>query len=199
MMRKLKNNEKGFGAVEAILIVIIVLLIGAVGYLVYKDKHKAPVKTVVVTKTVTVSPKASSSTNYFSIPEWSVRAPYSGNLSLHYTLSTSSGEAYAKFTSDQLDATSAQCRSAATYGGVILRFAANDTVYTPDGTNTGKTATQYFTSGNTFVTYIKVGNYYYQFSQPQGVCDASQVSQDAQQATVNAVRNITENLQAINK
>lgn len=39
-MKKLKNDESGFGAFEAVLIVIIVILIGAVGWLVYKNQHK---------------------------------------------------------------------------------------------------------------------------------------------------------------
>ncbi len=61
-MRILKNNEKGFGTVEAILIVIILVLIGAVGYLVYKNHHKTPPKVVTITKTVTNTPKTNSTT-----------------------------------------------------------------------------------------------------------------------------------------
>jgi hypothetical protein len=57
-MGKLKTDEKGFGAVEAILIVIIIVLIGAVGYLVYKNNHKT-----VVTKVVTVTKAIDSSTS----------------------------------------------------------------------------------------------------------------------------------------
>lgn len=38
-MSKIAKNQKGFGAVEAVLILIIVILIGVVGWLVYKDRH----------------------------------------------------------------------------------------------------------------------------------------------------------------
>ncbi|HET8991571.1 MAG TPA: hypothetical protein VFN31_00865 [Candidatus Saccharimonadales bacterium] len=38
-MGKLKNNQKGFSAVEATLILVIVILIGIVGYMVYKNHH----------------------------------------------------------------------------------------------------------------------------------------------------------------
>lgn len=36
VMGKLRNNEKGFGAVEGLLIVAVVVLIGVVGYMVTK-------------------------------------------------------------------------------------------------------------------------------------------------------------------
>ncbi|HEY1835386.1 MAG TPA: hypothetical protein VGG13_01030 [Candidatus Saccharimonadales bacterium] len=39
-MNKLSKNQKGFGAVETLLVLIIIILIGAVGWLVYKDHHK---------------------------------------------------------------------------------------------------------------------------------------------------------------
>src|SRR5215471_5059375 len=37
MMGKLRNNEKGFGAIEGLLIVAVVVLLGVVGYMVYKN------------------------------------------------------------------------------------------------------------------------------------------------------------------
>ncbi|MHB1865236.1 MAG: hypothetical protein ACYCPS_03700 [Candidatus Saccharimonadales bacterium] len=39
-MGNLKNNEQGFSAVEIVLVVVIVALIGVVGWLVYKNHHK---------------------------------------------------------------------------------------------------------------------------------------------------------------
>lgn len=61
-MGSFKKNEKGFGAVEAVLIIVIIVLIGAVGYLVYKNHHKTPAKVVTVTKTVTAAPKSTTTT-----------------------------------------------------------------------------------------------------------------------------------------
>jgi Tfp pilus assembly protein PilV len=49
---KLQNNQKGFTAVEGLLIVLIIVVIGAVGYMVYHNDHK--------TKTVSVSTTASN-------------------------------------------------------------------------------------------------------------------------------------------
>ena len=40
-MNQLKINEKGFSSVEFILVIIIIALIGAVGWIVYKDHHKS--------------------------------------------------------------------------------------------------------------------------------------------------------------
>jgi hypothetical protein len=86
MNRNLKNNERGFGAVEAILIVVIVVLIGTVGYLVYKDKHKTPAKVVTVTKTVTVTPRSTSSaTNPYA--GWTSYTSKTAGYTVQYPLS----------------------------------------------------------------------------------------------------------------
>ncbi len=39
-MHKLKKNQSGFGGAELLLIIVIVALLGVVGWLVYKDNHK---------------------------------------------------------------------------------------------------------------------------------------------------------------
>lgn len=54
-MGKLKNNQKGFSAIEAIMLVVIVALIGAVGWMVYKDRHKTTVTTTTTQPTKTSS------------------------------------------------------------------------------------------------------------------------------------------------
>lgn len=58
-MGKLKYNEKGFGVVEAVLVLIIVVLIGVVGYMVYHNHNKtktASVATTSSTKPTTTTP-----------------------------------------------------------------------------------------------------------------------------------------------
>ncbi len=66
-MSKLRNNEKGFGVVEGLLIVAVVVLLGVVGYMVYKNHHKTT--TVSATKTTTSSTKpATSSTSKSTAP-----------------------------------------------------------------------------------------------------------------------------------
>jgi hypothetical protein len=55
-VKKLKSNEKGFGAVEALLIVVIVVLIGVVGWVVYKNHNNksTPVSSTTSVKTKTI-------------------------------------------------------------------------------------------------------------------------------------------------
>lgn len=52
-MGKLRNNEKGFGAVEGLLIVAVVVLLGVVGYMVYKNHNKTTTPTTASTTTST--------------------------------------------------------------------------------------------------------------------------------------------------
>jgi Tfp pilus assembly major pilin PilA len=58
-MGKLRNDETGFSAVEVILVLVIVALIGAVGFLVYKNHTKA---TTPVAKTSTNSTATKTAT-----------------------------------------------------------------------------------------------------------------------------------------
>ena len=48
-MGKLRNNEKGFGAVEGLLIVAVVVLLSVVGYMVYKNHNKTTTASVATT------------------------------------------------------------------------------------------------------------------------------------------------------
>ena len=51
MMVKLNNNEKGFGIIEGLLIVAVVVLLGYVGYMVYKNHNKTTTPTTTSTTT----------------------------------------------------------------------------------------------------------------------------------------------------
>ncbi len=51
LMNKLKNNQSGFSSVEGLLIIIIVILISAVGYMVYKNQTKTTNSSTTVSKT----------------------------------------------------------------------------------------------------------------------------------------------------
>ncbi len=58
-MGKLENNQKGFSAIEIVLVVVILALIGVVGWLVYKNRHQST-NTVNSAKTSTNTPAVSS-------------------------------------------------------------------------------------------------------------------------------------------
>ena len=59
-MSKLSNNDQGFSAIELVMIIVIICLIGAVAYFVYKNHHQ-PTKVVTITKTVTTTSKTTTS------------------------------------------------------------------------------------------------------------------------------------------
>jgi len=67
-MRKLDKNEAGFSAVEAILILVVLAVIGVAGWLVYKDHHKTT-----ITQTTTKTTSTSSNVSKPLTPD-----PYSG-------------------------------------------------------------------------------------------------------------------------
>jgi cytoskeletal protein RodZ len=78
-MGKLNNDNNGFGGVELLLAIVIVVLLGVVGWFVYKDHNKtttAKVATVIKTVTKTTAATSSSTststtstTSVFKIPE----------------------------------------------------------------------------------------------------------------------------------
>jgi len=59
-MSKLKTNQKGFSAVELIMVFVIIALLGAVGYMIYKNHHQT-LKVTTVTKAVPSPSKGTSS------------------------------------------------------------------------------------------------------------------------------------------
>lgn len=105
-MNRLSKNEKGFGVVEAILILIILILIGVIGYMVYKNHHKTTAATTTATsatkpsKTTKQSTASStptqpaSSTQYLKITQLGIELLLSSTISdLSYTwyVNTSDG------------------------------------------------------------------------------------------------------------
>jgi hypothetical protein len=65
-MNQISKNEKGFGAVETLLLIIIVILVGVSGYIVAKNagdkKNTASTKTASVAAKTTTKPKSTSTT-----------------------------------------------------------------------------------------------------------------------------------------
>ncbi|HET9098250.1 MAG TPA: hypothetical protein VFN51_01390 [Candidatus Saccharimonadales bacterium] len=59
MTGKVSNNQKGFTAVEGLILLFILIIIGAVGYMVYHDDHKT--KTATVSTTAAKTSTATSS------------------------------------------------------------------------------------------------------------------------------------------
>ncbi len=83
-MKNLNKNEHGFGAVEIILVLVIVGLLGVVGYMVYKNHNKTtPASTTITTTPVasttpttastTTTPRTDLNAGYLVVKQWGVK------------------------------------------------------------------------------------------------------------------------------
>ncbi len=83
-MSKLRRNEAGFSAVEVVLVLVIVALIGVVGYMVYKNHNKTtPVTSQqgATSKTTTPTPKPVATD---PPADWTTYSGSDGKISLKY-------------------------------------------------------------------------------------------------------------------
>ncbi len=170
------SSQSGFAALEAVLLVVIVAIIGGTGYFVYHankktnstfnsaakvaqstPQQKTKKKSTTPAKTTTTTPAPTQA--YFTITEWGVRAPYNGTDTLTYRLNADKTSATA--ISKQLVGLDAGC---ATFGaGQIARLSASDVLY-DGGPTIAQAAVQ--DPGD----YGHVGNYYYHFVHDQAAC-----------------------------
>ena len=95
-MMKLKKNETGFSAVEIILVLVIIVLLGVVGWFVYKNQKKTipsptttanttastPAKTTTTTPT---TPVTDPNAGYLVIKEWGVKIKMKDSTKVTYT------------------------------------------------------------------------------------------------------------------
>lgn len=190
-----KVNDRGFSAVEAVIVVVVVVAIAAAGWFVYKHNQKKPATST--TKT-TASTSQSSSTGkstpatgtttptatYYTIKEWGVKAPYSGQDTFTYTLKDNN--AAAVFVSKKLAGEDSGCT---TFGaGQISRYLGTG-MANQEGTLT--------IEQNAKVNpglYTHIGNYYYQFIHDQSQCGKAPIA-DQNQAN-DTVKSFVTDLQA---
>lgn len=136
-MGKLKNNSKGFTAVEGLLIILILVVIGAVGYMVYHNDHKA--KTASVSTTAAKTSSTSSSTKstaaanpYAGWKTYSALSPVSFKYPSNWTVSTGNAA-----TGNQTITVNAPARD---INGTSYQFGLGMTVYS--------TSSQYIPASN---------------------------------------------------
>jgi hypothetical protein len=103
-MGKLDKDNKGFGGIELLMLIVIVILLGVVGWYVYKDHNKATTtKVVTVTKSITKTvPSISSSTatapsyltlslpSYMGVKETAIKFQLSSAISDAYAVNNGS-------------------------------------------------------------------------------------------------------------
>ena len=177
-MNKHTKNQKGFGAVEMLLLVLIVLVAAFAGYYVAHNHNQT-------------KPVASTSVQkYVTIKEWDARAPYNGSLTLEYGV-LKNGVNIASFSSSQLD--NAGCKYDLTKytggGGDIVRFDSASQYM-------GTTAASYASTLSS-TKYGHIGNYYFFYVSPGGPCSSSSSAQATQDQTQIAVEGLLPKLQAI--
>lgn len=189
-------NQKGFAAVEALLIVIILAIIGGTGYYVYRANSNT-------TDTQNAAQTAANSAvahkaKFVTIKEWDVRAPYGGKLQLTYTIKDQGDVSTALFTSSELNKQGEMCASEADFGGVITKYAGDTKFVTADGTTTDQTASAYAATLDKS-DYAHVGNDYFFYSSPQAACADSKDGQKIQTQTQTAVKNLLPKLETAPK
>ncbi|MDB5185394.1 MAG: hypothetical protein JWN38_1202 [Candidatus Saccharibacteria bacterium] len=161
-MRKFQKQQDGFSAVEAILLLVIVAIVGFVGWYVLNanqntDEVNAETRNT-ATAAASVAPTSKSTTaqKYLTIKEWGVRLPYGGTDTLSYTYGNSSVQVVSKQLADKYGCTS--------FGaGIFSRNHGTDTL--DSGGQTYAAAAKANPSA-----YVHVGDYYYGFSHDQAAC-----------------------------
>lgn len=175
-MNKIQKDELGFSAIEFVMLLIIIILIGTVGYFVYKN-HNQTVKDVSLTKTVkstTTNPTTTSSsteTSLIKIPEMSIALTVPSSLSditYHYSVNDPvgntpvSGETFADLSTSALDSLDTGCvanSSNDTANGTAL-----GTIVKGDGKGE---------QGPNFTILKQFSGYYVAYAQPQSPCPTS--------------------------
>ncbi len=201
-MNKLSKNENGFGPIEILLTLILIAILVFVGfYIAHNSGGNKTTTNTSTTNTNTSSSTPNTTQKYFTISQWRVRAPYSGNLTLEYTPPSGNGGVY--LSSVQLDnsdpqncALNSPSGSTTGYGGYINRMIGSDQMTNDAGQSIGQTVQQYFNAYSNQIGYYMshVGNYYYIYVHPQGSCGPN--SMNIQTETDTAFENIVKSLQA---
>ena len=108
-MNKISKNQKGFTAVEVLLTILILVVIGAVGYMVYHNEHKPKVTNVSTTKsatstltktiTATATPSPYAGWNTYTLPKEKLTFRYPTTWTVENNNFTNSNNEGIQFTS----------------------------------------------------------------------------------------------------
>lgn len=179
----MKKNEKGFAVLEGLLIVVIVVLIGFVGWYVLKVKgntNKTPsTSTGSNTGTKIAQPLVETSgpnKGYLVVKEWGIRIKPDTNLpSVSYTYTKGDDQTYSRIMFHIVPVDESTCNGAkesdtfSSWG--IGRYSSDATYYPEGGTKADavpiKEGMQDFIKQN---TAKEIGTYYYIFHYPQLGC-----------------------------
>lgn len=188
------KNQKGFTALEAILIIVIIAVVGFAGWYVYKANNKKDDNKTTTSQQAnntdgSKQEPAKENKKTLSIKEWGVQAQYASDQNLVYRINEA-GSAF--FSSTELKAQGgAGCSEENGGGGAIQRLKPTDGTYV-DGE--GPTAEE---AAKTSSDFKKVGDYYYRFIHSQAACgDTTEKTAQAQQTVNDLVKSIVPTLKA---
>lgn len=183
-----KHHQKGFGAIEVLVVILVLLLIGGAVWFVLnnkkdsKDSSSDKQSTSQTSRSGSDAEQKDETASYLVIKEWGIKIPLSDELKgLGYRVKNDGGE-YAAFTFDDL-------RGGTECGGDIA--VASLTRHTEDDVDTVSGLKVKDMEG-----VVKIDGYYYQPHLPQGACSDDETIQnrisDARKPFIDAVTKATE-------
>lgn len=189
-----KLNQTGFAPLEALLILVIVGVVGGIGWYAIHTKHQTdkilsqadqiskstPVKSTAVDKNT-------SPLKYLVIKEWGVRIPYSGSDTYTYIYDANTPtiiDVISKNLSDKFGCTE--------FGAGEIGKATGSDPSAPD--ENSEPVAQYDKENPG--RFVHIGNYYYSFVHDQAACSGS-VTLGAQNAANSTMAEFVKNMEAI--
>lgn len=189
-----KINQSGFAVVEIVVAVVILALIGGVGYYVYHSNQQTDKKLDNLSSNLQKNPATSptkpdnsvASTQpkqkYLVIKQWGVELPLSASISDAYYLNYNGSFGLGTRSLTALDSSCAP-------NGDAPSSIDRQSVASHDA-NQAKVANNNWGGGfEPQVFSTRVGNYYYQFSHAQAACSQASTSTAKGQAKFNAASN----------
>ncbi|HEX5448017.1 MAG TPA: hypothetical protein VFW90_02335 [Candidatus Saccharimonadales bacterium] len=197
----MNKTQKGFAALEGLLILIIIAIIGGTGWYVWHSKNQTDNTLDRAASQETTASNKKESTNatesapgqkYLVITQWGVKAKNPQGLTLEYKIDKNT----AVFTSKELVSASG---GKSCDGGSIWRVLPTDMVPF-EGPPDEVTAQQYIddtkNDSSFSQNYSKLGQYYYIYRGEQGACSDGSEIQNLQSQTEQAVADLLKSLVA---
>lgn len=190
------NNQKGFAAVEAILILVIVAMIAGVGYYVWHSNQQTKATLDEASKSAQNSlakttKKPTSVTQYLAIKEWGVKIPLTSDiLDSYYVTSNQDSPVPSQISLSLNSLKSTQCKADGWSPSIYFRYTNKDTDPISGELYTQKVGTKH-----------KIGSYYYAYEDGNGVakdggCQSTVTDQAKANAAATAFKTALDSIQA---
>jgi hypothetical protein len=170
-MNKLRKNTSGFSVVEGLLVLLIVVGIGAAGFVVVRHKDtKASTSLTPSTSSKATPTPVVSAVNYLEITQLHIGLPLTTNISdLIYTYTTSDDTdsipgSLLGFSTTSLDTANPKCNAYSAFGMVYVKTSPipADELSAPDSRDPGEDGSP--------MLYAHVNGYYLYWQSPQNNC-----------------------------